>query len=255
MHKKIVEFLQEHPGYIKKAANIVLERLNIPQKPFHIELVKMSQRKLRNGRITPSLFKNKKAISDPPKLFFDIETSPNIVYSWNIGPKINLQFENIIKERAIICICYKWEGESQVYELHWDNGNDKFLLEKFAKVLNSSPIIVGHNLDSYDTKWVRARCLYHGIPLKQKFNSIDTLKMSRAQFRLNSNKLDYIAQHLGLGRKVDTGGFKLWKDIMNNNNKTALQSMISYCKGDVILTEKVYKKLQGYSPEKKFKNL
>lgn len=29
------------------------------------------------------------------RLFFDIETSPNIVFSWNIGRDISIDYENI----------------------------------------------------------------------------------------------------------------------------------------------------------------
>ena len=54
------------------------------------------------------------------RLFFDIETSPNIGFFWQAGYKKNIDYSNIIKERAIICICYKWEGEKEVGYLHWD---------------------------------------------------------------------------------------------------------------------------------------
>ena len=45
------------------------------------------------------------------RLFFDIETSPMLVYSWRIGNKISLSHENIVKNWGIITICYKWEFE------------------------------------------------------------------------------------------------------------------------------------------------
>ena len=40
----------------------------------------------------------------PKRLFYDIETSYNIVKSWRIGFNINLNMEDIIQERAIITI-------------------------------------------------------------------------------------------------------------------------------------------------------
>jgi hypothetical protein len=60
------------------------------------------------------------------RLFFDIETSPNVGFFWTAGYKQNISHDNIIKERAIICICYKWAGEDKIYSLTWDkNQNDK----------------------------------------------------------------------------------------------------------------------------------
>jgi uncharacterized protein YprB with RNaseH-like and TPR domain len=184
------------------------------------------------------------------RLFFDIETSPNIGLFWTAGYKLNIGHDNIIKERAIICICYKWAGEKEVHSLTWDNKqNDKSLLEKFVKIANEADELVGHNGDKYDLAWVRTRCLYHDISLFPSYTTIDTLKYARSKFKFNSNKLDYIAQFLGLGAKISTG-FNLWKDIVLNNDKKAMEQMVTYCKGDVVLLEKVYNKLAPHFPEK-----
>jgi hypothetical protein len=47
------------------------------------------------------------------RLFWDIEVTPNLVWSWRVGFKINLSHENIVKERKVICIAFKWEGERE----------------------------------------------------------------------------------------------------------------------------------------------
>lgn len=180
------------------------------------------------------------------RLFFDIETSFNIVSSWSVGPKINLSPDNIIHERAIITICYKWEHESRVHSLTWNKGNDKKMLLEFAKIMHSADEVLGHNGDAFDIRWVRTRCIYHGIPLFPDFQSVDTLKLSRRGFKFNSNKLNYIAQFLGIGKKAETGGLQLWKDIVLKNSTSAMKKMVDYCKKDVLLLEKVYQKLSPY---------
>jgi predicted PolB exonuclease-like 3'-5' exonuclease len=185
------------------------------------------------------------------RLFFDIETSPNIGFFWSAGYKLNVPYDNIIKERAIICICYKWEGEDKVYSLQWDKDqNDKIMLEQFIIVANEAHELVGHNGDRYDLPWIRTRCLFHGIPCFPTYTTIDTLKQSRSKFRFNSNRLDYIAQFLGVGEKSETGGFDLWKDIVLNNSKTAMKTMIEYCKNDVVILEKVFQHIKNYVPHK-----
>ena len=184
------------------------------------------------------------------RLFFDIETSPNIGLFWKAGYKLNIGHDNIIKERAIICICYKWAGEKEVHSLTWDaKQDDKSLLEKFIKIANEADELVGHNGDKYDLPWVRTRCLYHGLSLFPSYVTTDTLKYARSKFNFNSNKLDYIAQFLGLGAKIHTG-FNLWKDIVLNKDKKAMDQMVEYCKGDVVLLEKIYNKLAPHFPEK-----
>jgi DNA polymerase elongation subunit (family B) len=275
LNKKEVEsFLVNKRGYLKKSPLETLKAIwkqsskhTLPKNKAELEkeliLVKNIQSDLRTANVFTEntektlLEEVYHAIIEEKnrpikRLFFDIETSPNIVFSWRVGNKINLTPDNIIEERAIICISYKWEGEDKVYSLKWDNGDDKDMLAKFAKIMDSADVVIGQNSDRFDIKWVRARCIYHQIPLSAKFNSLDTLKMAKAGFNFNSNKLDYMGQYLGVGQKIHTG-YDLWKRICLHNDKEALQDMITYCEQDVRLLEEVYNKLQDYVPVKKFK--
>lgn len=180
------------------------------------------------------------------KLFFDIETSPNIGLFWSAGYKKDIPYENIIKERAIICICYKWDGEKEVHSLTWDkNQNDKSLLQEFIKVANTADELIGHNGDSFDLPWIRTRCLYHNILMFPKYSTLDTLKKARYYFNFNSNTLNYIANFLNMGAKKSTG-YDLWKKIVLNKDQKALDYMVKYCKHDVVLLEKVYNKFASY---------
>ena len=180
------------------------------------------------------------------RLFFDIETSPNIGMFWSAGWKQTIDYSNIIKERAIICICYKWEDEKNVHYLTWDkNQNDKAMLEAFIPISNEADEMVGHNGDKFDLAWIRTRCLFHRIPMFPKYLSIDTLKIARSKFRFNSNRLNYIAQFLGLGQKIHTE-FSLWKEILLNNNEEAMTTMVKYCKEDVRLLERIYAELKNH---------
>lgn len=183
----------------------------------------------------------------PKRLYYDIETSYNIVKAWRIGFNINLNMDDIIHERAIITIAYKWEGSDQVEVLTWDKGCDKRIIQEFVKVVAEADELVGHNVDRYDTKFIMFRALKHDIPVLPKYQSTDTLKLSKKHFMLNSNKLDYIAQYLGIGHKTKHRGLEMWDDIILRNDAKAMQEMVDYNIQDVILTEKVYKKLMEYS--------
>jgi uncharacterized protein YprB with RNaseH-like and TPR domain len=116
------------------------------------------------------------------------------------------------------------------------------MLKKFVEIANTSDEMIAHNGDKFDLAWLRTRCLFHRIPMFPTYKTIDTLKVSRSKFRFNSNRLDYIAQFLGMGKKIKTE-FSMWKDIFINKDKKAMEKMIKYCKMDVVLLEKVYKEL------------
>ena len=180
------------------------------------------------------------------RLFFDIEVSPNIGLFWTSGYKLNIGTENILKERSIICIAYKWEDESETHCLTWDRKqSDKKLLQDFLKVVDKADEMVAHNGDKFDLTFIRTRCLFHGLDMFPKYVTIDTLKIARSKFRFNSNKLNYIAKYLGIGQKIHTD-FDLWKTILIDKDAKSLDKMVKYCKMDVVLLEKVYDKLRNH---------
>lgn len=177
------------------------------------------------------------------RLFLDLETSPNVVLSWRIGRKVNLESSNILKERAIICACWKWEGEDEVYSVFWDKDqSDKVIVEEMFPVLAEADEIVYQNGDRFDLPWLRTRGLLHGLSPLPNYKTFDTLKVLRQKFYFNSNRLDYVAKMLGLGGKIKTE-FNLWKDVVLDKNPEALTKMVEYCEHDVVLLEQVYHRL------------
>lgn len=175
------------------------------------------------------------------RLFWDIETSPNIVLSWRTGYKINISHENILQERAIICIAWKWEGEDETHSLHWDkNHDDSKMIAKFLKVAEEADEMVAYFGDSFDMPWLKTRCLFHGFVFPD-FKTIDPLQWIRRKFYFNSNKMDYVSQFLKLGEKLETQ-FDLWKGVMADDPES-LKFMVEYNEQDVRLLEKIYAKL------------
>lgn len=217
-----------------------------------VEIKKLSLPFKKNNRYSLSkrqeveLFKMREVQTQIKRLFFDIETSPNICYSWRIGYKISLGFENIIDERKIICISYKWEGSDKIFTLTWDKDLcDRQMLIDFIEVANQADELIAHNGDRFDIKWIRTRCIFHRIPMFPNYRTLDTLKKAKSGFNFNSNRLDYIAQFLGVGAKVKHSGFDMWKGVMKGD-KEALKEMVNYCEGDIIVLEDVFLTMQNY---------
>ena len=179
------------------------------------------------------------------RLFWDIETSPDICFSWRTGYKITIDHDNILKERAIICICYKWEGEKEVGSLQWDRGDDRELLETFSIIANSADELVAHNGDKFDIKWFNARHVFHSLEPIPIYKTVDTLKMARSRFYFNSNRLDYLGKFLLGEGKIKTD-FDLWKKVVRDNDPVAMNDMVRYCKKDVVLLERVWERLAPY---------
>lgn len=272
--KEIEDFLLGKQGYLKKSPLEVAKGIwktstkhSLPKNKVELQkelkqikdvqatlrMAQSAENSKEENKLIETYHKILEAKNKPKKrLFFDLEVSPNIVFTWSVGRDISLTPDSIIQERAIICVCYKWEGQNKVHSIEWKKGDDRDLVSRFSKIIDSADEIITQNGDAFDVKWLRTRCIYHQVPVSPKFNSIDTLKMARASFKFNSNKLDYMGGFLKVGKKIKTE-FNLWRDITLNNSKKAMSKMVSYCKQDVDLLEDVYNKLQKYCPQKKFK--
>lgn len=235
--EEVIEFLISKPGYIKKGAKFLREYLK--SKGFKVSL-KTCKQALSEIR---SRLKNKPTFKKEPKiLFYDIEVSYGLAKAWRPGYKVRLTQDNFITVPKIICISYKWNNSDKVETVQWDsNQNDKLLLKQFIPELNKADFIVAHNGDKFDLPWIRTRALAHNLQMYPKYSTVDTLKISRYNHRLPSNRLDDIGEYFGLGRKIKVD-FSLWDKIILEKSDKALEQMVSYCEQDVRLLEKVYNK-------------
>lgn len=175
------------------------------------------------------------------RLFADIETSPNVVLAFSAGFNQTINHDAIVEERRIICIGYKWEGDRKTHVIRWDeNQDDKQMLKEFVEVANGADEIVGHYGNHFDWPWIRTRILFHKLPAIPVWKTIDTKALASKYFYFNSNKLDYISNFLGHGKKLHTD-FSLWKRIVLEHDEAALNYMCKYCGRDVTRLELVYK--------------
>lgn len=191
----------------------------------------------------------------PKTLIYDIETSLQPVAVFQLANQDWINPENILGERHLVSVCWKWLGSPKVYSLSLlddpkrfakDPHDDRFVCEAFHKVLAEADVIVAHNGDQFDYKYLKTRMLFHGLDVLAPQASIDTYKVAKTQFNLNSNKLDYIGHFLGLGRKKTTPK-GLWLDVLRGDRK-AIKIMVAYNKRDVTLLEAVFKKLLPFVP-------
>lgn len=185
----------------------------------------------------------------PNILVFDIETMPLLGYIWGIWDQ-NVGLNQIESEWFMATYSAKWLNEDEVFSDRLTHDemmaqNDKRLVEGLWKFLEAADVVVAHNGDRFDIKRSNTRFLKHGINPPLPYQSIDTLKVAKRNFNVTSNKLDYLGEFLGVGRKIDTGGFELWRRCMQGDSE-ALKEMEKYNVQDVVLLEKVYHKLKPY---------
>ena len=119
------------------------------------------------------------------------------------------------------------------------------MLNSIHKLMDEADAIVHYNGLQFDIKMLNGEFLQAGMPPPSPAKHIDLLRVARSQFRFVSNKLDYVSQKLGLGKKTAHEGHELWLKVMNNDRQ-AWKRMEEYNKNDVILLEKLYNKFKGW---------
>lgn len=180
-------------------------------------------------------------------LLLDIETTPNLVYSWGLH-KQEISIDQIVRPSHILCWSAKWLYDDKIISdcISSDDvkeGNDESIIKSLWPHLDTANILIGHNLARFDLPWVKFKFLQYGLIPPSPYQIIDTLQVSR-KFRFVSHKLDWIGRELVNDRKIKVD-FSLWTRCMNGD-QSALDEMLKYNKKDVSLLEEVYVKLRPW---------
>lgn len=189
----------------------------------------------------------------PKVLLLDIETSPKTAYVWGLW-KNNVSMKQLIQDCYVLNWAAKWHGEDEVIwdalfrhkEYAKDPTDDSAIMETMHSLLEEADYVVGHNGDGFDLPTLNARFIKHGMTPPSPYQSIDTLKVARRHFKFTSNRLDSLGDFLGVGRKMDTGGFELWREVVLDHNQDSFNKMVDYCIQDVWLLEEVYDRLRPW---------
>jgi len=189
-------------------------------------------------------------------LLWDLETGYNLATIFSLFSKYTPP-SSILQERYIICGTVKELGSSEVKTFSVideierfvkDPSDDEYVVKALHEELSTADVIIAHYGDSFDLKFFNTRAVYHGLTPLPNIITIDTCKIAKSKFLFNSNKLDYLAKFLGVGRKIETNE-KLWHGCLIGD-VSSVQKMIKYNIQDVEILEGVYVRVAPFAPAK-----
>ena len=172
-------------------------------------------------------------------LFLDIETAPNRVYTWGLW-KQNIALNQIDEVGYTLCWAAKWLGQKEMMFASIRKHGKRAMLKRVYDLLAQADVVVHYNGKNFDIPILNQEFMIYGWSPPAPFLQIDLLQIARKQFRLASNKLDYVLGYLGIGHKVQHKGMALWTECMAGQAQ-AWKTMERYNKGDVSKLEKVYR--------------
>jgi DNA polymerase elongation subunit (family B) len=183
-------------------------------------------------------------LKDMKILFLDLETSPNLAHVWSLWDQ-NIGINQLVKSTEVICFGARWnDSDKVIFKSSFHHGK-KTMLKEMHRLLDEADVVIGWNSQSFDTKHMNREFLQAGMVPPSPFKDLDLMRVVKANFKMPSNKLDYVSQLLGVGSKVKHSGFDLWLDCMAGKKK-AWAEMKEYQIQDVNLLLDLYEKLKPW---------
>ena len=225
------------PGshWISESSTLLSRQINKSDKPATKQPANVERPK-RNPRI----------------LVFDIETSPNLVYTFGLFNQ-NISLEQVVKETSILSIAWKFLGEKETYYMSVDPNqadlwDDRELCEAISSLFQNVDACVTHNGDRFDLPVIRGRLYHHGLPQIPPINSIDTLVMAKQAGKHLSCKLAHLTKGLQFQKMSHAKfpGFALWRECLARNPE-AWAEMERYNRMDILSGEALFERLRPFS--------
>lgn len=174
-------------------------------------------------------------------LVIDIETRPSLAYVWDVWQQ-NVSPRQIIEEKETISWAAKWIGSDEVMFMSvYHDGKDAMVQEAW-NLLDAADGVIGYNSKKFDVKHLNTEFWRAGMTPPSPFRHIDLLQTVKGNFMFTHNKLDNVAEKVGIGNKIEHEGFALWLKCMRGDGE-AWERMKAYNMQDVVLTEALYYKI------------
>ena len=229
--------MMEKPVYLRMGKGKLSKRFKCSQE----EIVRAK----REAKVLININKDNKA---PKILFFDIETTPMISYTWGRWHQ-NVSLEQTVQESYMLCWSASWMHSTEVFgdcltPEESVKGDNNRIIESLWRCVDEADILVAYNGVDFDVKKINGMFFTHGLNPPSPYKVVDPCRVARAKFRFSSNRMDALAKYLGIPMKMGTD-FSLWKRCMQGS-KEALDYMFEYNKKDVDILKQIYIKMLPY---------
>ncbi len=176
-------------------------------------------------------------------LFWDSEWTPALSYTWGSRPKY-LPNDFLVEPARMLCWGARWYGAKKVIVADERSGRRE-MLEGIRDLLSEADMVVSYNGASFDTKKLNSELMAEGLLPPAPYKEIDLYRVVRKNTAFYSGKLDFVSETVMGQRKVDTGGFQLWLDVMAGDSK-AWVKMLRYQRQDVNLLVDLFEELRPW---------
>lgn len=172
-------------------------------------------------------------------LHIDIETYPSKYYIWDPRTRY-VTTDKLAEAGYTACWSAKWHKDDYVYfDAEWLSDD---YIQQIHKMLDEADAVVHYNGRKFDVPTLNREFLELGLTPPSPYHQIDLYQTVKKEFNFLYNKLDYVAQRLNIGKKLEHAGMPLWT-ACEAGDTAAQQQMQDYNIEDVLLLEDLYTEL------------
>lgn len=182
----------------------------------------------------------------PNILSLDIETSPAVVYKWDLKDQQSTPISMMLEAPRILCFGAKWDWDKKVQFYGEDTMEHEEMIWTAHHLLSEADIVETYNGEGFDLPWLQASFLEYKMPPPAPFKSLDHYKTIK-KFKFPSRKLGYIVKRLSLQNKLETEGIDLWTGCLRGDAKS-WKEMKKYNIRDVALLPQLREYLRPWLP-------
>lgn len=185
-------------------------------------------------------------------LYLDIETTPMEALVWGSWQQ-NVYIDQIINPQRTMCFSAMWQGGPNQFFAEWQDGGHEGMVEAAYELLNEADAVVHYYGSQFDIPHLNTEFLKAGLTPPSPYKQIDLKFAVSKNFKLPSNKLQYVSTLFGTDGK-DKMEMDDWKGCMAGDKKSQ-KKMEKYNRKDVDLLDELYQRLLPWVKQLPNRNL
>lgn len=157
---------------------------------------------------------------------------------------------------VILCACIKSSKRRGIITIRTDHnskgwkkgkrGDDKETVKQVAKILSEHDVLVAHNGTRFDMPFLRSRMLRWGMERMPNLKIVDPCSIAYRHFKLRSNSLAAVADHIGVKERKTPLDMSIWADAFLNGSRKAMDKIVEHCVADIKVLEGVLRVVTPY---------
>lgn len=165
---------------------------------------------------------------------------------WKHTLGYRIHADDVLEWPRTICAAWAWYDRPRVeFAAEWGKGGHEGMLRRIWGAYDRAQIVVGHNIDAFDSKKLKSEWLAIGLQPPSPYKSVDTLKVARREFGYESNTLDALCTRLGIDAKTDSYSVEVARAACAGD-RTAQKRLKGYNCGDIAATLGLYDTLRPW---------